>query len=106
MDIANSIYDLLMKDKGVSFRIYNWPSTCPMPKKAEKYSQKELQALLQSIIVGFIKLKHMNDGSDGEAVVLRGTMVYMEAFSVGKSKNIVTGPWKDGPNEKKRFCKP
>ncbi|KAF9518052.1 hypothetical protein BS47DRAFT_1359099 [Hydnum rufescens UP504] len=53
--LANIIYDLLNKDKGVSFRIHNWPSTCAISKKAETYIQSELKCVLQSIVVGFVK---------------------------------------------------
>lgn len=37
--------------------------------------------------VGFIKVKRGGpvDDSDGEATVLPGTILYMEAFSAGKS---------------------
>lgn len=87
VDLANTIYDFTKKDKGISFRIYNWPVTCPLLKKADKYSQSELKSLLQSITVGFIKPKkgqQAND-SDEEATVVPKTILYMEAFSTGTS---------------------
>lgn len=85
VDLANTIYDFMKKERGVSFRIHNWPVTCPTLKKADKYSQNELKTLLQSITVGFIKPKKTgpNNDSDDEATVVPGTLLYMEAFSAG-----------------------
>ncbi|KAF9504165.1 hypothetical protein BS47DRAFT_1368990 [Hydnum rufescens UP504] len=79
--LANVIYDLLNKDKGVSFRIHNWPSTCPVSKKAETYIQSELKCVLQSIVVGFVKGAHSRQ--EGYPLVIPGTILYMEAFSRG-----------------------
>ncbi|KAF9509672.1 hypothetical protein BS47DRAFT_1365133 [Hydnum rufescens UP504] len=77
--LANVIYDLLNKDKGVSFRIHNWPSTCPVSKKADTYVQSELKCILQSIVVGFVK--GANSRQEGYPLVIPGTILYMEAFS-------------------------
>jgi hypothetical protein len=77
--IANVIYKYLTSDDGISFRIYNWPITCDLLKKADSYTTIEVKALLQSIIVGFIK-----HSKDGDSTVLPGTQLRMEAFTRGE----------------------
>ena len=87
MAIANYIYDLLIKEDGVSFRIYHWPSTCPLLQKVDSLTKGQVQNVLQSIVVGFIDASKHNGDADlvNKMTVAPGTKLYMEAFSIGKS---------------------
>jgi hypothetical protein len=78
--IANTIYSLLTGEKGVSFRIYNWPPTCDPLQKADAYTVMNVKTLLQCAIVGFVKY----NPKDGNETVLPGTVLRMEAFTRGK----------------------